>query len=108
MIRLSHREGDTVVNVPLPEHWQHFVREEVRSGRFPSEAAVLEEALGLLKQREHQQGQPKLENGPGTRSIGEIIDELMSDVPDDVLDRLPIDGAAQHDHYIYGTPKRPS
>ena len=32
----------------------------------------------------------------------------MSDVPDEVLDRLPVDGAAQHDHYIYGTPKRPS
>jgi putative addiction module CopG family antidote len=96
------------MNVPLPEHWQHFVRDEVQSGRFPSEAAVLEEALALLKQREHQQSQPRLENGTGTKSIGEVIDELMSDVPDDGLDRLPVDGAAQHDHYIYGTPKRPS
>lgn len=94
------------MNVPLPEHWQHFVRDEVRSGRFPSEAAVLEEALARLKEREHQQSQPKLENG--TKSIGEIIDELMSDVPDDVLNRLPVEGAAQHDHSIYGTPKRPS
>jgi len=32
----------------------------------------------------------------------------MEDLPDDVLERLPIDGAAQHDHYIYGSPKRPS
>ena len=32
----------------------------------------------------------------------------MSDVPNDVLDRLPVDGAEQHDHYIYGLPKRPS
>jgi putative addiction module CopG family antidote len=96
------------MNVPLPEHWQRFVREEVQSGRFPTEVAVLEEALALLKQREHQQGQPSPQNGTGVRSIGEIIDELMSDVPDEVLDRLPVDGAAQHDHSIYGTPKRPS
>ena len=33
------------MNVPLSDHWQRFVREEVQSGRFPSEAAVLEEAL---------------------------------------------------------------
>jgi len=97
------------MNVLLSEHWQQFVREEVRSGRFPSEAAVLEESLALLKQRrEHEANQPRPRSGTGTRPIGEIIDELMSDVPEDVLDRLPVDGAAQHDHYIYGTPKRPS
>jgi Arc/MetJ-type ribon-helix-helix transcriptional regulator len=28
-------------NVPLSEHWQRFVAEQVRAGRFPSEAAVL-------------------------------------------------------------------
>jgi putative addiction module CopG family antidote len=96
------------MNVPLPDHWQHFVREEVRSGRFPSEAAVLEEALALLRQQEHGQVQQKDANGTGARPIGEIIDELMRDMPDEVLGRLPVDGAAQHDHYIYGTPKRPS
>jgi antitoxin component of MazEF toxin-antitoxin module len=28
-------------------------------------------------------------------------------LPPDALDRLPHDLAAQHDHYLYGTPKRP-
>ncbi len=96
------------MNVPLSEHWQRFVREEVQSGRFPSEAAVLEEALALLEQQEQQQGPSRPQNATGTKPIGEIIDELMSDVPDEVLDRLPVDGAAQHDHYIYGTPRRPA
>jgi Arc/MetJ-type ribon-helix-helix transcriptional regulator len=94
------------MNVPPSEHWQRFVAEQVRTGRFPSEAAVLEKALALLKQQERGPVQQKAPNG--TRPIGEIIDELMSDVPNDVLDRLPVDGAAQHDHYIYGLPKRPS
>ena len=96
------------MNVPLSEHWQRFVREEVQSGRFPSEEAVLEEALTLLEQREQHQGPSRPQHGTSTKPIGEIIDELMSDVPDDVLDRLPVDGAAQHDHYIYGTPRRPA
>ena len=94
------------MNVPLSEHWQRFVAEQVRTGRFPSEAAVLEEALALLKRQERGPVQQKAPNG--TRPIGEIIDELMSDVLNDVLDRLPVDGAEQHDHYIYGLPKRPS
>lgn len=94
------------MNIPLSESWQHFLREEVESGRFTSEAAVLEEALALLRRREHRQARQDAANG--ARPIAEIIDELMSDVPDEVLDRLPVDGAAQHDHYIYGTPKRPS
>jgi len=33
--------------------------------------------------------------------LGELIDRLPSD-PD-----WPPDAAAQHDHYLYGTPKRP-
>ena len=27
-------------------------------------------------------------------------------LPDEVFERLPKDGASEHDHYIYGTPKR--
>ena len=36
------------VNAPLSEHRQRFVAEQVRSGGFPSEAAILEKALALL------------------------------------------------------------
>jgi hypothetical protein len=30
----------------------------------------------------------------------------MRNVPADVMARMPRDGASQHDHYIYGWPKR--
>ena len=40
------------------------------------------------------------------KPIWEVIDEIMADVPEEELAKLPSDGAAQHDHYIYGTPKR--
>jgi uncharacterized protein (UPF0218 family) len=30
----------------------------------------------------------------------------VAEIPEEDLARLPVDGAAQHDHYIYGTPKR--
>jgi antitoxin component of MazEF toxin-antitoxin module len=37
----------------------------------------------------------------------ERIAALTADIPPEELDKLPIDGAAQIDHYLYGTPKRP-
>jgi antitoxin component of MazEF toxin-antitoxin module len=41
------------------------------------------------------------------RPIWERIAEMVADVPPEELAKLPTDGASQHDHYIYGTPKRP-
>ncbi len=38
--------------------------------------------------------------------IWQVAQELMADVPPEILEQLPTDGAAQHDHYIYGMPKR--
>ena len=40
-------------------------------------------------------------------SLAERIVTLARALPPETLDRLPADGASQHDHYIYGTPKRP-
>jgi hypothetical protein len=34
------------------------------------------------------------------------IRRIWSDMPDSVRAKLPTDGASQHDHYIYGVPKR--
>jgi antitoxin component of MazEF toxin-antitoxin module len=41
------------------------------------------------------------------RPIWERIAALVADIPPEELDKVPTDGAAQHDHYLYGTPKRP-
>lgn len=40
-------------------------------------------------------------------SLAERIAARARALPQETLDRLPADGASQHDHYIYGTPKRP-
>ena len=36
----------------------------------------------------------------------EQILELTRDLPPEAFARMPTDGASQHDHYIYGSPKR--
>ncbi len=39
--------------------------------------------------------------------IWERIAALTADAPPEELEKPPTDGASQHDHYLYGTPKRP-
>ena len=40
------------------------------------------------------------------RHIWEVIADMMRDVPLQEFDDLPRDGASEHDHYLYGSPKR--
>jgi hypothetical protein len=49
--------------------------------------------------------QQPLPNRPH-RHIADVICENMQDVPPEIMPRMPEDGASQHDHYIYGWPKK--
>ena len=40
------------------------------------------------------------------QQIADFIVESMKDVPPEIMATMPADGASQHDHYIYGWPKR--
>jgi hypothetical protein len=40
------------------------------------------------------------------RHIADVIRENMEDVPAEIMAAMPTDGASQHDHYIYGWPKK--
>lgn len=40
------------------------------------------------------------------KPIWEIFEDFAKSIPEEVLAKVPTDGAEQHDHYIYGTPKR--
>jgi len=50
-------------------------------------------------------GQP--EAAPTHKPIWEEFEEIAASIPNEEWAKLPVDGADQHDHYIYGTPKRP-
>ena len=42
------------------------------------------------------------------RPVWQMVEELLEHIPKEDLDQMPTDGSEQHDHYIYGTPKRTS
>ncbi len=40
------------------------------------------------------------------QTAAQIILDSMRDIPPEIMATMPKDGASQHDHYIYGWPKR--
>ena len=43
---------------------------------------------------------------PVVKSVWEIFQDAFKDIPEEEWEKLPKDGAAELDHYLYGTPKR--
>ena len=77
--------------------------------------ALLAKALEELREREHAGHAPGETNGHESEApapqeastpIWERICETFSNLSQEDLDSLPVDGAAQVDHYAYGLPKR--
>ncbi len=80
-------------------------RVEVRSDQLPegkqAEVIVLVDVLAGLNGKAEQ---PTA--SPAARSIWEVAEDLARDLPEQDAARLPTDLAAEHDHYLYGSPKR--
>ena len=101
------------MDVQLSEDLKHFVQAQLASGRYASEEEVLRDVGQWLHQKRHHE-HPDVDSSQGTLGLGaatphrflEAIDELMKDVPEDELAKLPTDGAKNLDHYLYGAPKR--
>jgi Arc/MetJ-type ribon-helix-helix transcriptional regulator len=99
------------MTIHLPEDVERGILEAVQSGRFASVDAAMAEAGSLLLGRlQGTETQSPVSSGAAHESkpIWDEALELTADVPEQEWDKLPSDLAEQHDHYIYGTPKRPS
>jgi len=91
------------MTIELSSDLERAIREKAaESGLDASDyvVKVLKEALG-------EDGAP----GPSRRRkpISERFEEIRAQASDDVrkaLDELPSDFAAEHDHYLYGAPKK--
>lgn len=76
------------------------------------EDSVIEKLRGLPLEKQ-QQALQFVENlaehptaNKDDRPIWEVIREISAEVPDEEWAKLPTDGAEQHDHYLYGSPKK--
>lgn len=95
------------MTIHLPEDLERSIRAEVQGGRFASVDDAIAEAWRAYQIRRDRGPAGPDEAAPAHKPIWEEIQEIIADVPDEEFLKLPVDGAEQHDHYIYGTLKRP-
>ena len=104
------------MTIHLPPHIESSIQAAVDSGRFASVDDAMTEAATLLVQRleqERAQAKPpaamnQAAAAPAHKPIWEVAADIRNSLPAEEWEKLPADGAEQHDHYIYGTPKRPA
>ena len=78
------------------------------------EQAILEKVQELPDEKQQEVlalveamlSQERTQSTGSVRPIAEIFEELSSQIPLEEWAELPTDGAEQHDHYLYGSPKR--
>jgi Arc/MetJ-type ribon-helix-helix transcriptional regulator len=110
---MGHLQEKSAMQINLPADLERSLLTEVQSGHFASVDDAITEAVRLLLQRAPGEGEPEPlgavePTSPGHRPIWEVFEEISASIPDEEWARLPVDGAEQHDHYIYGTPRRPA
>ncbi len=112
------------MTIHLPKEIESSVLAEVSSGNFPSIDDAIVEAwrsfihnrktsldmpgIGSTDTRQRRAESPDQGVEHSVKPIWERILERTADIPDEEWDKLPVDLAEQHDHYLYGTPKRPT
>ncbi len=75
---------------------QHTIQEQIRVLSEEEMRQVLNFVNGLRKEKMASQAKP----------ISVIFEDLSSEIPLDEWRELPSDGAENHDHYLYGAPKK--
>jgi Arc/MetJ-type ribon-helix-helix transcriptional regulator len=98
-----------IMTIHLTKELETNILAAVHSGRYASLDDAMCEAASLLierlKQEQAQAQQPVA--APKHTPIWEEFEKIAASIPDEEWAKLPVDGAEQHDHYIYGTRKRP-
>jgi Arc/MetJ-type ribon-helix-helix transcriptional regulator len=103
------------MTIHLPENLESPILAAVHSGRYASLDDAMAEAASLLVQRLKQEqaaAKPPATNqaeaAPAYKPIWEVAAEIRKSIPAEEWAKLPKDGAEQLDHYLYGSPKRPT
>lgn len=75
---------------------QHIIQEQVRALSEDEMRRVLNFVNDLREEKKSSQAKP----------ISAIFEDLSGEIPLEEWRELPADGAENHDHYLYGAPKK--
>lgn len=76
---------------------QHIILEQVRALSEDEMRRVLNFVNDLREEKKSSRA----------KAISAIFEDLSGEIPLEEWRKLPADGAENHDHYLYGAPKKP-
>ena len=88
------------IEIHRPE-LEALLMERMKAGAFQNVEDVIMQALETAPVPE-----PKPNATRPLQTAADIVLSHMRKVPPEIMATMPTDGASQHDHYIYGWPKR--
>lgn len=86
------------MNIHLDPELESLIQSQLNTDQYKSPEQVLEAALKLLVATQQQKAQAE----EVAQSPWDTLEELAGTI------EAPEDWSAEHDHYLYGTPKRNS
>ena len=100
------------MTIHLPEDVERSIEAAVHSGHFASADDALTAAWRAFEQLDGGQSQKRADQSEPVTvepvpAWKRVLDNMQA-VPDEVFERIPADSSEQLDHYLYGTPKRPT
>jgi hypothetical protein len=90
------------LTIDLPGEAERALQNKARAAGVTAEQyaqRLLERDLGTAGEGTASAQQP-------LRNVADAILHRMRELPPEAFEGLPADGASQHDHYLYGSPKR--
>ena len=79
---------------------EQAILEKMQALPEEKQQAVLAFVVGMLNEEQEKRLRETV------RPIWEIIEEISRTAPPGPWDSVPTDGSVNHDHYLYGAPKR--
>jgi Arc/MetJ-type ribon-helix-helix transcriptional regulator len=96
----------------LPKDVERSIEDAVQSGHFASADDAVAAAWRAFERLEQGQSQQRADQSESAIvkfvPVWKRVLDNMQAVPDEVFERIPADCSERLDHYLYGTPKRPT
>ena len=93
--------------ISLPPDLDDRIQQKLSKAGYRTPDEVIHKALDALDAQEQQEvRQPgKVKKKPAV-PVWQRFQNAACSIPEEELASLPPDGASEHDHYLYGIPKR--
>ena len=93
--------------VSLPQDLDERIQQKVIQAGYRTPDEVIRKALDALDAQEQQQVRQRGRvRKKAAIPVWQRFQNAASSIPGEELALLPQDGASEHDHYLYGIPKR--